>query len=118
VTAIEFEIDCPRCATTDSVTPRALLAAVAVESANPNVAGSVAWICPVCRDLVAAAVAWEGLRIALDAGVPLIEEPEDLALSEHPEQPQLDAPDFSHDDVLEMHELLATDDWFHRLDAA
>jgi hypothetical protein len=111
---------CPQCGTENSVPAGALLATVSAQDLDPEYAGTVAWICAGCDQVVHAPVAWHAFLALFTAGVAMLEEDGDLAqdtdLPPHPEQPPAGHA-FTPDDLLELHELLAGDTWFSALAA-
>jgi hypothetical protein len=113
---IEVSIDCPTCGASISVPADALLVAVAADDNDPNVAATVSWVCATCADLTAVLVGWPALLTLITAGVQLLDENED-PLPLHPENPAAGA-GFTPDDLLKLHELLASDTWFDTLAAS
>jgi hypothetical protein len=128
-------LTCGLCGTTDTVPVGAVLASVNVEGIDDHHAGCVGWMCSCCAQMVTSMVAWHPFLILLTAGVPLLDDVpnEDWAPAEsnaefdgshgsppaphlppHPEQP-CGGERFTPDDLLTLHELLATDDWFAQL---
>ena len=110
--------ECPRCGTENSVPAGALLAATGTEDLDPDYAGTVAWICAGCEHVVSAPVAWQAFNTLISAGVAMLEPDGDVDevtdLPPHPEQPPAGR-EFTPDDLLELHELLAGDTWFSTL---
>lgn len=115
-----FQIECPQCGTDNSVPAGALLAAAGAEDLEPDYAGTVSWICSGCDHVVSAPVAWNVFLTLLSEGVAMLEQDSDPAqgtdLPPHPEQSPA-GPEFTLDDLLELHELLAGDTWFSTLAA-
>jgi len=109
-------IECPRCGTPSLVPVDALLVTVAVDEDDAQLAGYASWLCASCSDLVAAPVSWPSLLTLITAGAPLLDEGGD-ELPTHPESPA-NGPTLTRDDLLELHELLASDTWFDALTAA
>jgi hypothetical protein len=122
-------INCRGCGTTSTVPVDALLVSVAVEDATgenagldavdepdpgpDDVAGTVAWTCDPCADLVTAALDWRALLALVTAGATLLDDASD-DLPPHPEHPAGGTP-LSRDDLLALHELLASDSWFDQV---
>ena len=53
----------------------------------------------------------------MTAGATVLDDATDEALPPHPEHPAAGAP-MTHDDLLALHELLATDTWFDQVTTA
>jgi hypothetical protein len=106
---------CPQCPTTDSLPADAILVEVAAPGdPSEHLGGCARWICSTCSDVVGRAVAWHELALLLAAGARLLSEHVTEPLPPHPEAPPAGAP-FNLDDVLELHERLAGDEWFEHL---
>lgn len=109
-----------QCGAAGPVPAEALLASANVEDLDPHFAGVVSWICSCCRQVVTAQLAWREFLTLITVGVPLIEEDSDSEavpdFPPHPEHP-ISGRSFIPDDLLELHELLATDGWFSALTA-
>ena len=90
--------------------------------------GTVTWTCAGCDDLVSARLDWAALLTLVSAGATLLEDPdsdedpgsdeddviEEDALPPHPEISAGGAP-LTRDDLLALHELLASDHWFSQV---
>ena len=74
--------------------------------------GSYRFSCPNCDQTIAKPADERTAMMLIEAGVVLRR-----AEPEHPEDPPA-GPAFTFDDLLDLHVLLATDDWFERLIAA
>jgi len=112
-------ISCQTCGLTSIVPVDALLVSVAVEEEDAA-AGIIAWTCDSCGDLVTAQVDWRALLTLVTAGATLLDDASDSdgeALPPHPEHPAEGTP-LSRDDLLALHELLASDSWFDQLTSA
>jgi hypothetical protein len=111
---------CFQCGTADVVPADAMLASVGSGELDAHLGGIVSWICGICHTITTAELAWQPFIALVTAGVLLLEEDEDPELpddlSPHPEHP-ISGRTFTHDDLLELHELLATDNWFSELTA-
>jgi hypothetical protein len=125
-------ISCPGCDRTSLVPVDALLVSVALEDPGPGAgrpdsaqdssgtapAGTVAWACHTCADLVSAPLGWRALLALVTAGATLLDEADDDEaddeLPPHPESPAAGAP-LTYDDLLAMHELLASGAWFDQV---
>ena len=69
--------------------------------------------CPTCAELVTKPADERIARLLTTGGVPVVDPPEPDPHPEHP--PVGDA--FTHDDLLSLHQLLETEDWFLGLEA-
>jgi hypothetical protein len=119
MTAIQLR--CLQCGTEDEVRSDAMLASVDAGELDVHLAGVVTWICLHCQQITTAELAWQPFITLVAWGVPLLEETTDDELPDdrppHPERP-ISRRAFTPDDLLELHELLATDTWFSALSAA
>jgi hypothetical protein len=125
-TATSANITCPACGTTATVPVDALLVSVAgddldtgfpPETAAPGVEGTaatVAWTCDTCSDLTSIEIDWPALLTLVTAGATLLDDARDDELPPHPEHPTAGAP-LTRDDLLVLHELLASDTWFDQV---
>jgi hypothetical protein len=111
-----INVDCRECGVNNTVPAGALLAAAGTDDLPVDFAGMVYWICEGCDEVVSAPVAWSVFLQLIGAGVRLIEEGLESTRPPHPEHP-CDSQAFTPDDLLELHELLATDNWFGTLAA-
>ena len=135
-TASFVTITCQTCGLTSTVPVDALLVSVAVDgrrtttglldadsNAGPDgvdSAGTVAWTCDHCADLTTAQLDWAALLTLVTAGATVLDDATDDAqvnLPPHPEQPAAGAP-LTRDDLLALHELLASDTWFDQVTSA
>jgi hypothetical protein len=121
-------VNCTACGTDNRVPSDAMLAGVDSDELDLRFAGFVCWICSGCQDMVIEPVAWRLFLTLLTAGVLLLDDAADETERAdggtgtdgpatgwpghtHPERP-LDGPAFTADDELDLHELLANDEWF------
>lgn len=115
-----IQLRCVQCGTQDVVRADAMMASVDVGELDAHLAGVATWICSHCQQVTTAELAWQPFITLVACGVPLLEEREDDEAADdrlpHPEGPT-GAPAFTPDDLLELHELLATDTWFSTLSA-
>lgn len=115
-----IQLRCVQCGTDDEVGAEAMLASVDVGELDVHLAGVVTWICSHCQQVTTAQLAWQPFITLVACGVPLLEECEDEARPDdrlpHPEAP-IGRRAFTPDDLLELHELLATETWFSALSA-
>jgi hypothetical protein len=122
-------INCEECALTSAVPVDALLVSVAVDEAmlddaslepadapgSDTTAAIVAWTCDSCADLVTSWIDWRALLTLVTAGATLLDDASDSDdLPPHPEHPAGGTP-LSRDDLLSLHELLASDSWFDQV---
>lgn len=101
---------CPACGEV-ALTPEEI--ELMVHSAGQNGA-SYAFTCPTCLGLVRKPADDRIVRLLVSGGVQVIEaESADIPAEvlEHP----VAAPALTYDDLLDLHELLASDDWYERL---
>jgi hypothetical protein len=131
-TATFVTITCQTCSLAATVPVDALLVSLAVDDrrttpglldADPDAsadnvdnAGTVAWTCNRCADLTTAQLDWPALLTLVTAGATLLDAADEAHadLPPHPEQPAAGAP-LNHDDLLALHELLASDTWFDQV---
>ena len=123
-------ITCQACGLTSTAPVDALLVSVAVDDhrtttgllepdadAGVDNAGTVAWTCGGCSDLTTAQLDWTALLTLVTAGVTVLDDATDGACRPHPEQPSA-GPPLTRDDLLALHELLASDTWFDQVTTA
>lgn len=135
-TATFVTISCQTCCLSSTLSVDALLLTLAPDgtsaagreraddssAAEDRTAGTVAWACARCDDLVSARLDWATLLALVAAGASLLEDPDSDeragdTLPRHPENPAGGAP-LTPDDVLALHELLASDTWFAQVSPA
>ena len=123
-------ITCQACGHTSTVPVDALLVSVALDddhrtatalpdadaSTAADTPGAVAWTCDACADLTTARLDWPALLTLVTAGASLLDDATHEALTPHPEHPTAGAP-VIRDDLLALHELLASDTWFDQVTA-
>lgn len=106
---------CPLCTDEVDLRPAAITLHVSSDaSGGPHRYG---FECPHCEVFVVKPAGSTAIRLLLEGGVELSTTdvaPWERAPSGHPEDPPGGAP-FTPDDVLQLHELLASDDWFAQL---
>lgn len=71
--------------------------------------------CPTCAETVTKPADERIARLLTTGGVPVVE-PAHEEMTPHPEDPP-HGPDFTLDDLINLHQLLETADWFHSLEA-
>ena len=126
-TASFVSITCQACGLTSTVPVDALLVSVAVDDHRTPTglldadvddgvdnAGTVAWTCAGCADLTTGQLDWPALLTLVTAGATVLDDATDEARPSHPEQPSAGAP-LTRDDLLALHELLASDTWFDQV---
>jgi len=127
-TASFVSITCQACGLSSSVPVDALLVSVADADtttrpldadvdASVDTAGTVAWTCGGCADLTTGQLNWPALLTLVTAGATVLDDATDEARPSHPEQPSAGAP-LTRDDLLALHELLASDTWFDQVTSA
>jgi hypothetical protein len=129
-TASVVSITCQACGLTSTVPVDALLVSVAVDDhrtttgpldadadARVDNAGTVAWTCGGCADLTTGQLDWPALLTLVTAGVTVLDDATHEARPPDPEQPSSAAP-LTRDDLLTLHELLASDTWFDQVTTA
>lgn len=107
---------CPRCDTSVPVISTAMLVTATPDTSDERVAGAVTWLCAGCDDLVSQPISWPAMLQLVRIGVQLVEEDETDPRPVHPDHPADGAP-LTADDVLELHELLSTTNWFDGLES-
>ena len=116
-------ISCPGCDRTSLVPVDALLVSVSLDdrAADSPPAGTLGFACDICLDLVAVPLGWAALLALVTAGATLLDEADDDQPYDerppHPENPAAGAP-LTHDDLLALHELLASGTWFDQVATA
>ena len=125
-TATFANIKCPNCAITATVPIDALLVSAAVadlgsglpsETGAPGgegTAATVAWTCDTCANLTSIDIDWPALLTLVTAGATVLDDANDDEQPPHPENPTAGAP-LTRDDLLALHELLASDTWFDQV---
>jgi hypothetical protein len=124
-TATFVSIDCPACAITATVPVDALLVSVVGDefrtephetgaSGGDGTAATVAWTCDTCADLTSIDIAWPSLLTLVTAGATVLDDAKEDELPPHPEHPVVGAP-LTRDDLLALHELLASDTWIDQV---
>ena len=114
-----IKINCPMCGSVDNLPAGALLASVDIEDPEIHLAGAVMWICSGCNRLATAALTWHQFSLVVTAGVPILDADTDdnlnAKLPPHPELPSFHSGRLTADDILDLHELLGTENWFRAL---
>ncbi|MDX6254912.1 MAG: hypothetical protein QOJ11_1246 [Frankiales bacterium] len=107
-------IKCIRCTTTSMPELDALLLEVGADPGE-GTGAIVNWICAGCSSLVNCAIDWPDFLDLVSAGAHVIDEEED-PLPPYPESAKA-GPAWRPDDLLDLHALLLTHDWFDKLRA-
>jgi hypothetical protein len=107
-------IKCTRCTTTSTTVPDALLLEPVADDVSQNTAAIVNWICGGCSSLVNCPIGWPDFLNLVSAGALSVNEEDPRP--PYPESAQ-DGPVWSSDDLLDLHALLLTRDWFSQLEA-
>lgn len=100
---------CPDCGDVEFTT-----ADVTVRVSAEDGSGTYAFRCPGCRVKVIKSAEPRTIDLLLASGVDKEDGPV-IAESAMPSGHQSDADPVTHDDLLDFHDLLETDDWFDRL---
>jgi hypothetical protein len=121
----KIAVTCPDCTADNPVQARAVLASVDLGEFHEPL-GRLSWACLSCSHLVTTEVDVENLLRLLAAGVPLLDDDfgsgtiaeehtgSRAPTQPHPEHPGTGAP-FTLEDILTLHELLATEVWVQQL---
>jgi predicted RNA-binding Zn-ribbon protein involved in translation (DUF1610 family) len=107
---------CPSCGEVDLQPVDVTLRLVRRGDGNVAPGSNYRFSCPDCEQVVTKPADDRIAQLLTTGGVP-VEHPEPV--EERPIHPELPAggPPLSHDDLLDLHLLLETDDWFDRLAA-
>ena len=111
--------NCPGCGEVDLTPPDVTLRITRAADGLVGDGSTYRFLCPDCFELVTKPADSRIAQLLSTGGVP-IEESGDLdhfletLRPPHPEQPA-EGPQLTVDDLLDLHELLARDDWFERL---
>jgi hypothetical protein len=107
-------IRCVRCTTTSTPELLALLLEVVGSDLDENAGAIVNWICSGCSSLVSCPVDWPDFLNLVSAGALVVDEEDPRPT--YPES-ALQGPAWRPDDLLDLHALLLTHDWFDELEA-
>lgn len=107
--------NCPDCGDVE-LAPEEVLIEVAHDDDDLVGEGSAyRFVCPDCTTTVRKPADERIVQLLISGGVPLeVAEPEDPPVAVHPEQ-AVGGPPLTHDDLLDLHLLLAREDWFDAL---
>jgi hypothetical protein len=108
-------IKCVRCTTTSMPELDALLLEVVGADMDENTGAIVNWICAGCSSLVSCPINWPDFLNLVSAGALVVDEEEDPR-PPYPESAK-EGPAWRPDDLLDLHALLLTGDWFDQLEA-
>ncbi|MFA9445262.1 hypothetical protein [Egicoccus sp. AB-alg6-2] len=111
--------NCPGCGEVDLTPPEVTLRIVRAPDGLVGEGSTYRFLCPDCDELVTKPADERIAQLLSNGDVPIeefgdIDQLLELLLPPHPEAPA-DAPRLTADDLLDLHELLAGDDWFERL---
>lgn len=107
---------CPSCGEVDLTPAQIVLTVIRADEAPVGPDSHYAFTCPGCTERVEKP-ADERIAHLLTTGgvsVSVLDDVEEQGLSLHPEGPP-GGPAFTYDDLLDLHEALAEDDWFEEL---
>ena len=107
-------LTCPTCAGESELPAPHLLLAVGADHPAQQAPGTIAWICPSCADLIAVKVDRIAVGTLLAGGATLVADEREDRRPVHPET-AADGSPLTTDDLLVLHELLATRRWFDQL---
>jgi hypothetical protein len=107
-------INCIRCTTTSTTVPDALLLEIVGDDLTEGTAAIVNWICAGCSSFVNCPIAWPDFLNLVSAGALAVDEEDPRP--PYPESAQ-EGPVWGPDDLLDLHALLLTPDWFGQLEA-
>jgi hypothetical protein len=110
-------LECPRCSVTSEAAVGAVLVAGSSGLSDEEEGPTVCWICAGCSTLVHHRIGWQVLALLVSAGATLIEDDDHDLRPAHPESAAT-GPMWTYDDLLDLHVLLLTSDWFAALEAA
>jgi hypothetical protein len=105
----QFTLHCPACSAELTLTARRLMVRVDAGTAK---SGEVLFTCLSCRKTTAANIELDAVAALLAAGVTFLSMSEPRV--EHPEAPP-SGPPLTHDDLLDLHAALSSDEWFERV---
>jgi hypothetical protein len=108
-------IKCTRCLTTSMPELDALLVEVVGVDLEENTGAIVNWVCAGCSSLVSCPIDWSDFLNLVSAGALVVDEEDTRPL--HPEF-AVDGPAWRPDDLLDLHTLLSSPDWFDKLQGA
>lgn len=107
---------CPSCGEVDLRPPDVTLRVIRQQDGNVAPGSNYRFACPDCEQLVTKPADDRIAQLLTTGGVPVEDEAPVPARPPHPELPP-DGPAFTHDDLLDLHLLLAREDWFTQLAA-
>lgn len=106
---------CPHCSVSIWLQPREVK--LALEPAGDTQAGRYAYLCPACSRVPVQKADGRLVRRLRAWGVEVVAGQRPLRPGTPPGHPEVagDGRSLTHDDLLDLHELLQTDDWFEEL---
>lgn len=105
---------CPECGEIDLLPEDVVLHVVRAPDGLVATGSNYRFSCPDCAGTVTKPADDRIAQLLTTGGVPIEETAAEPALPPHPEAPS-HGPAFTRDDLLDLHLLLATDDWFEDL---
>lgn len=109
-------LDCPPCSAKSEVAVGAVLVAGSRRLSDEEEEPTVCWICAGCSRLVHHRIGWETFTFLVSAGAARIDLDDRDPRPVHPESPAT-GPMWTYDDLLDLHVVLSTSDWFSELEA-
>ncbi|MDX6257540.1 MAG: hypothetical protein QOJ11_3874 [Frankiales bacterium] len=110
-------LSCPRCSVRSEAAVDAVLVAASSGLSDEEGRPTVCWICSGCSTLVHHGIDWQAFALLVSAGAALIDEDDHDLRPAHPESAAT-GPMWTYDDLLDLHVLLFTCDWFAELEEA
>jgi hypothetical protein len=110
-------LNCPRCSDWSQAAVGAVLVSGSSGLSDEEGIPTVCWICPGCSTLVHHEIDWQAFALLVSAGAALIDEDDHDLHPAHPESAAT-GPMWTYDDLLDLHVLLLTSDWFTELEEA
>lgn len=101
---------CPRCGEVE-MDAQAILLSIRESDGE----GAYSFTCPSCYDTVEKPADRKVVMLLLSAGVDVTQIAEDAVAATLSEEPPLDLPPLTADDLIDFHFLLEKDDWFTKL---
>lgn len=102
-------VECPACRSVHYVAASCLLLEVGSASRLRDSSSSASWICDTCHDLVGLPLDLTVVISLIGAGASVLDPTPEADTSSHPEG-TIDARAFTHDDLLDFHELMDDED--------
>jgi hypothetical protein len=109
-------IECAQCTAISVAEVGEVLLEVGGRATHEQLHASVSWICAGCSTLVHRPIDWRDFVALVTAGAAIVDEEEDDLRPPSPEAVP-SGPAWTRDDLLDLHLLLITPDWFAELEA-